>query len=279
MTRWARRPPWLSSYEDFVKTRILRGLRVWIRYQGFKVFMTLKDLDLSLLMFSSIHEPAEKELVRLIKPEVAIDVGAHLGSFTLLLAKYARVVVAVEPNPRALGILARSVSANGLRNVIIFPYACSSSDGKELSFKLERGGRSHVIQSGGDVAVKTIRVDTIVEALRLERVDFLKVDVEGHELEVLRGAQNTLKRHRPALLVELWLKNAGEEEELLQRLGYRLARVLTRYAKGRARSEGGAENRLYLPQELPLDQLQGPRTVHLGSLHEVGQGASKPPRA
>jgi FkbM family methyltransferase len=91
-----------------------------------------------------------------------------------------------------------------LRNVIVFPYACSSSDGRKLSLKLERGGGSSIVQSpGGDITVKTIIVDTIVKALRLKEVSFLKVDVERHELEVLRGAYNTLSRHRPILLVEL----------------------------------------------------------------------------
>jgi hypothetical protein len=96
-TRRARRPPWLSSFDSFVRTRALRGLRVWTRYLGFEVSMTLEGLvDLSPIVFSSAYESAEKELVSRIRPEVAVDVGAHLGSFTLLLARYARVVVAVE---------------------------------------------------------------------------------------------------------------------------------------------------------------------------------------
>jgi FkbM family methyltransferase len=278
-TKWARRPPWLSSFEAFVRTRILRGLRVWTKYLGFKVSMTLEglvDLNPVPVVFSPTYESAEKELVSHIKPEVAIDVGAHLGSFTLLLARYARVVVAVEPDLRAAGILSSIVSANRLRNVTVFPYACSSSDGGELSLKLERGGGSSIVQgSGGDVTVKTITVDAIVKALQLEKVNFMKVDVEGHELEVLRGAYNTLSRHRPILLVELWPENTKEVEEFLGKLRYSVARVLTKYTKGRVR----CENRLYLPQELPLSQLQGPREVHLTALNEVEQGVSKPPRA
>jgi len=228
-----RRPRWLSSFESFIKTRALRSLRVWTRYLGFKVFMTLKDLDLSPVVFSPAYESAEKELINLIKPEVAIDVGAHLGSFTLLLAKHARVVVAVEPDPRAAGILASIVSANRLSNVVVFPYACLSSDGGGLSLKLERGGMSSIVQgSGGDVTVKAITVDTIVKVLRLEKANFVKVDVERHELEVLRGAYNTLSRHRPILLAELWPENAREAEEFLRKLGYSMVRVLTRYTKG-----------------------------------------------
>jgi FkbM family methyltransferase len=236
--------------------------------------MPLKDLDLGPYVFSSTYELAEKELVSRIKPEVAIDVGAHLGSFTLLLAKYARIVIAVEPDPRAAGVLASIVPANRLSNVVVFPYACSSSDGGELSLKLERGGGSSIVQgSGGDVTVKTITVDTIVKALRLEKVNFMKVDVEGHELEVLRGAYNTLSWHRPILLVELWPENTKEVEEFLGKLRYSVARVLMKYTKGRVR----CENRLYLPQELPLSQLQGPRVVYLTTLNEVEQGVSKPP--
>jgi FkbM family methyltransferase len=269
-TKWARRPRWLSSFEGFARTRALRGLRVWTRHLGFKVSMTLEGLaDLSPGVFSPAYESAEKELVSRIKPEVAIDVGAHLGSFTLLLAKYARFVVAVEPDPRAVGMLASNISANRLSNVIVFPYACSSSDGRELNLKLGRGGRSSRVQSSsGDVTVKTITVDTMVEALGLEEVSFLKVDVEGHELEVLRGAQNTLRKYRPILLVELWPENARDVEELLQKLGYGLARALTRYMKRGVR----AENRLYLPQELSFNQLKGPRVVHPSAVHEVEQG-------
>jgi FkbM family methyltransferase len=251
MTKWARRPPWLSSYENFVKIRPIRGLRVRMKYLGFKVSMPLKDLDLDPAHFSSTHEPAEKELVSLIKPKVAIDVGAHLGSFTLLLARYAKTVAAVEPDPRAVGILASAISANRLSNVVVFPYACSSSDGKKLSLKLKGGGKSCIVLSpGGHVTVKTITIDTIVEALRLEKVDFLKVDVEGHELEVLRGAQNTLSKYRPILLLELWQENARKTEEILKRFRYSLARVLTRYTKGRSCGVIRNENRLYLPQEL-----------------------------
>jgi FkbM family methyltransferase len=279
MTKWARRPQWLSSFEGYVKTRLLRGLRVRTRYLGFEVSMTLEGLvDLSPVVFSQAYEFAEKELISFIKPEVAIDVGAHLGSFTLLLAKYAKVVVAVEPDPRAVRMLASNISANRLSNVIVFPYACSSSDDRELSLKLKRGGTSSIVQSpDGDVTVRAIKVDTIVEALRLEKVSFLKVDVEGHELEVLRGAQNTLSKYRPILLVELWPENAREAEIFLQKLRYSLARVLTRHAKGRLAPYHPAVNCLYLPQELPFNQLKGPRVIYLSAVNEIEQGVSKPP--
>jgi FkbM family methyltransferase len=134
-----------------------------------------------------------------------VDVGANIGVITFLAATIVGAtgrVIAVEPNPDNLQLLYRGIVLNGFSNVEVLPFAASN---RRAVFSLTGGtSNTHLIgarpvQEGG-AFVQSIVLD---EALvGLPRLDFVKMDIEGHEPPAFEGFSKLIARHRPTLLVE-----------------------------------------------------------------------------
>jgi len=138
---------------------------------------------------------------------VALDVGANAGAITLSMAHLARhgQVVAFEAAPRNADRLAANVARAGMRNVRIERVACYDDPGElSLSYTDEHTGGARVAHhpDASDVRVTAVALDDWMAASGLTRLDLVKIDVEGSELRVLRGARETLERFRPTLIVE-----------------------------------------------------------------------------
>lgn len=136
----------------------------------------------------------------------AIDVGANIGNHALFFADHFANVVALEPNPRLFELL--QLNARLRRN--IHPLNIGASDVSEemlLSYDSSNwgGGQLRSGQSGADraftVPVSVRKLDDLVE-LSSQPIGLLKIDVEGHELRVLKGAQALVRRSHPAVLFE-----------------------------------------------------------------------------
>jgi len=174
-------------------------------------------------------KPHTRRWFRPRRGDVVVDVGAHIGRFSLAAARAGASVVAVEPNPETFRVLAANVGLNGFRNVRLVNAALGEREGEaELHVPLVYHGTASL---RGDwerrFATRTVRVrvttlDGLVEYLGLERIDWLLVDVEGYELEVLRGGLGALGRVQRAI-VEVSLGNLGAVPALLERAGLRLA--------------------------------------------------------
>jgi FkbM family methyltransferase len=141
---------------------------------------------------------------RVLRPDsIVVDGGAHIGVLTVLLASLCPdgCVYAFEPGPGNRRHLAENVEANGLDNVVVEDAALYDRDG-EIVFAFDETypAGSHVDASGG--RVRSARVDTWARARGIERLDLLKLDVEGSELAVLDGARDTIERFRPVTIVE-----------------------------------------------------------------------------
>jgi FkbM family methyltransferase len=143
---------------------------------------------------------------------VAIDVGAHIGDYTYSLCKCVGAggrVIAIEPQP---DLARRLVVATTRLNlpVTVHNVALSSKEGEaDLLIPMEHGrnliGFATLERRAGDgksYRVPLRRLDDLCREID-GKICFLKVDVEGHELEVFRGGVQTLKRHRPNLIVEI----------------------------------------------------------------------------
>ena len=164
----------------------------------FDVRPRTNDLDL----ISPKHEPLTTEWFRVGTDDVVVDVGAHIGRYALKAATKASRVIAVEPNPSNFELLARNVRLNGFSNVVLVHKALSSRPGTRV-LRLaarENTGTSSVEPdvfagrggSAGTLLVESTTLDQLAESFGLTRIDWLKVDVEGHEIEVLQGARAAL---------------------------------------------------------------------------------------
>ena len=177
---------------------------------------------------------------------VVVDAGAHAGQFTKLFAALAPGgrVYAFEPGAYARRILDTVVRFKRLDNVEVVAAALGDEDGEAtLTHPLKaRGslgfGLAHLGgdgEGGGRALCESVPVTTLdrfAGAAGLRRLDFVKADVEGWEVRLVRGARATLERFRPALLLELGqshLARAGDAPEeawrLLGPLGYHAFRL------------------------------------------------------
>lgn len=217
---------------------------------GFRLRLDLRE-SLQRDFLFGLYDRRELELVgEHLGDGDFVDVGAHVGLYTVAAALHGTGrVLAFEPNPSARTQLAANVALNARRNVLLVPKAVGDAPGTALlhvpqtpdpSFSSLAGGR---FAEGEPIEVEVTTVDAEVEAAGL-RPSVVKIDVEGGELAVVGGMQQTLERHRPVLLVEVSEESA---RELAGRLdgysGFRVGRALEPLASGR-----GLFNALFVPQ-------------------------------
>jgi FkbM family methyltransferase len=163
-----------------------------------------RELDL-LTLEQAGGDIYEQRDVTVRQGDVVIDVGAHLGTFTrVALRRGARVVVAVEPDPVNAVCLERTFASEiGSGRVRLVRAAAWHSPGS-LAFAV--GGASqtgHVASSpnGRTALVRAVTLDDVVGELKLDRVDFIKMDIEGAERHALAGARHLLAAHKPRLAI------------------------------------------------------------------------------
>ncbi|HXZ67153.1 MAG TPA: FkbM family methyltransferase [Alphaproteobacteria bacterium] len=165
----------------------------------------------------------------------AIDIGANKGVWTLYLARHSKHVYAFEPNPKIYRWLARYVR---LPNVTTSNIALSDTEGRaELRVPKKARGFSnqHASLSPDNVTANfaAVEVETKpLDAFDLGDIGFIKIDVEGHELAVLRGGRNTIERSKPTLIIEMEERHTKRRiEDLIaevESLGY-FALVMTHH--------------------------------------------------
>jgi FkbM family methyltransferase len=193
------------------------------------------------LFITGRYEPNEFHLLRaILRPcMVFVDVGANIGLYSLFAAR--RIgeqgkALAIEPSVREFAQLRRNLELNGIAQVQALEVAVSDCPGEAdlLVAPAERSGHNTLGGFAYDTPldhkerVRTERLDDIVAAQRLLRVDVIKMDIEGAELAALRGAASTLQQFRPLLLIEVSPRSLERQgtssERLLEHLaaaGYR----------------------------------------------------------
>ena len=161
-------------------------------------------------------DPEILEITRHVREgDWVVDVGANVGRYTCHMARRVGItgrVLAFEPITVSFTLLAANVRAAGLRNVTLFNIALSSAAGisgmtvpSYEHTRLDNYYRAH-IAAGGEYPVLCLPLDAILipRAVRL-----VKIDAEGHDLQVLMGMESLLHRDRPVLIVEGWSRGAA----------------------------------------------------------------------
>ncbi len=192
-------------------------------------------LTYALVSRGSFEPSVSACLDRALRPgDVLLDVGANIGYHTLRGAVAVGPkgrVVAVEPEADNLRILRENVTTNELANVTVLPVAGGSNPGVLglYTSASNRGDhRLYAVEARPRQDVRVARLDDALGELGLEP-DVIKIDVQGWELEVVRGLERTLERDRCVLVTELWsegLAGAGAEPQeyidLLRAHGFEL---------------------------------------------------------
>lgn len=142
-------------------------------------------------------------------PGAYLDIGTNMGVVAALVAAQTdQMVVAVEPDPETARRAACAFAMNGLRNVTLFNGAVGETDGELEFFHVPGSSDAATLSattSGPNAVsfkVPVRSVDSLVESLGIEKVGFLKIDVEGFEPQAVRGAERTIRGHHPDLFYE-----------------------------------------------------------------------------
>ena len=198
-----------------------------------------------------LHPPqAHPAVLALLRPgSVAIDVGANLGEWTVPLARSvgaAGRVIAIEPAQRSAAALEATLAANALRQAEIVRCAIGDHDGQTefavpvvTSVRTDTGRARIGPAAFGYEAlhVPLRRLESLAAELSFDRLDLIKIDVEGHERQVLDGAAAILDKYRPALVMETGHEPEGERTAIhdrLRGLGYRMRGILLDYGMATA---------------------------------------------
>lgn len=164
-----------------------------------------------------------------LKHDVVVDVGAHVGVFSIKAAAVASKVISIEPDAYNFKLLSFNIRLNHLKNLILVNSAVADYDGDAKLYLHSQSGMHSIMSARAPTSVHSVNVkvrklDTIVKELNIERIDFLKIDVEGAEFYVLKGALNTLKKHRPFIVMEYHQNLSGTAKskilDLLENLNY-----------------------------------------------------------
>jgi FkbM family methyltransferase len=204
----------------------------------------VKNLELRIrLVLGSHYEPEVHVALALISlGATVIDVGANIGQYTIPFSRRVGLdgaVVSLEPSSEVRRILENNVRSYSLSNVTVLPYAASEGDGVARLFTPRRQGRRSFQESSMAPISRDDRVvdiETIaLDSLELARCDFVKIDTEGAELSVLKGARRLIRSFAPILLLEVdrnYCSRFGYEPAAIVQLLHDAGYVLGRFDHG-----------------------------------------------
>jgi FkbM family methyltransferase len=228
------RPTWdvtwrLRLWEAYRRRGIERPVRVrW--YDDLVVDLALGNDQSRCLYVSGSFEPNEFWFLGwVLTPGAAfVDIGANEGFYTVFAAR--RVgsegrVYAFEPSPRERARLEGNLRANRLDNVTVFTQGLAEQAGRAVLHVAdpEHNGQNSLgafghsgVECAENLEIELTTLDHLRERGSIGKIDVIKMDVEGAEMRVLRGATNTLRRDKPILLLELFdaaLRGQGSSAE------------------------------------------------------------------
>lgn len=196
-----------------------KGDSAIVQRNGIRYHLDLNEgIDFSIYLLGAFEPGTQKTLQKLVKPgDTVFDIGANIGAHTLGIAESvdkSGKVYAFEPADFAFAKLKRNLELNPELAARTCPQqillAASSAERPEqeiyASWPLESDGNVHPKHRGRLVSAEHAVVETLDNFTRrqgITRLDLIKMDVDGHELPVLQGAEETLRRFRPVLVMEM----------------------------------------------------------------------------
>lgn len=139
-----------------------------------------------------------------IKPgDVTLDIGSCEGSFAAIAAAKGAEVLAIEPSPRMQKIIEKLFEVRGLKSPRILGCALGGTSGSAALVEEADHPAYARLEAGstGSGSVPVLSLDDLVEKENLPRVDYIKCDAEGMDVEIIKGGEKTLRRFRPRLVI------------------------------------------------------------------------------
>jgi FkbM family methyltransferase len=164
-----------------------------IHRSGLRMKLRPDTDDLRIVKSNFVKKNYTRDFVPITKDSIVVDVGAHIGSFSIMAAKSAYKVLAFEPEPNNYRMLKKNMELNHLENMSIFEMAVSGISGYQDIYTYQGGSSAdYSLYKRGITNIKTGRIPTIsvediIRREDLPRIDFLKLDCEGAEHDILRN--------------------------------------------------------------------------------------------
>ena len=224
-----------------VVNRLLKGqtkLKFFYEELPIKFEITSKNIGPAMYHVSGLfYELKELEIIRknIRAKDVIVDVGSNTGNHLVYFSKIMKAgkVIPIEFHPETIELLKRHIYFNEIENADLskLGYAVGKERGEFLLaehpandlcltevFTSDRHNNSYQHRGDKETKIEVIPLDELIE----EKVDFLKIDVEGLELDVLQGAKNIFLKFRPDAMVEVKKANQKSFFNLLEKMGYRV---------------------------------------------------------
>jgi len=146
------------------------------------------------------------DMTDIFKPEVTLDIGANIGNHALVLSTHSKNVYAFEPVQHVYEVLTKNIATNHRSNILAFQIALSDSAGSQTIYLNESNIGSSSLNpfenASDQQTINTAIGDDFLKAYSINTVDFIKIDVEGFEGQVIAGLQKTIKASRPTVVME-----------------------------------------------------------------------------
>jgi len=237
-------------YVGLKKSSIKNSTNLIVNCNGYKLSVISGDPGISseLLMFKT-HEPLTTKLLskELKKGMTCLDVGGNIGYYTMLESKIVGnegKVIVVEPSPLNYEHLKHNLEMQNASNVTSYNFAAGDKDGEVNFLIYKESNGSFTIPDGeetslpGDIIkVPAKRLDTFLNEISIEKVDFVRMDVEGYEYHIIRGMEKTIEKSKPMFQIEVHSTLMGSDNT---------KKFLKEF------QNAGYETKYYIPRDIDL---------------------------
>jgi len=207
------------SIKEFKRKKIISSWRSnnpnnILRYENgiaFNISTKKNSMSKSLVLQEHTESNETKFLKKIIKPgQTVLDVGANMGWYSIHFSKWVGQrgkIFAFEPVPEIYEELESNIKLNCCQNIIIFNCALGNQNESVLfnvsDFEGGSGASSENLKFGKEIKVSKRKLDDLMNDQNLDNIDFLKIDIEGGELNMLKGAEKLIEKYKPKMLLEI----------------------------------------------------------------------------
>ena len=195
-----------QSFHKIIRNKDIL-VKAKIKYSNSKLILNIGDFIQFWIFMDGAYEIETLDFVAsIIDGKELFDVGANIGSYTLSLHNKAKHIYAFEASRINIGYLNDNIRGNKIKNVMTVHKAVSDEDNKKIKLYLspDTGGNNSIYErfNGEFETVETVTLDSFYANNEISSVDVIKIDVEGAEFDVIRGASEVLDTFKPVLIIE-----------------------------------------------------------------------------